>query len=104
MGLASHHYGGGWNARSQRDLYAHLHNFFVPKWDARMHNHITSDRCAWPSVSKQPGYASASSNNASRMKAAFDSLKEQGPRDRSNPLGKTVPPTIEFEGFGSFSG
>ena len=69
-----------------------------------MHNHIKSNYGARPSMSKQPSYSSASGDNGSRMKEAFDSVRGHDARQRFDKLGKTVAPTIDFEGFGSFSG
>ncbi|GJD93418.1 hypothetical protein [Methylobacterium iners] len=68
-----------------------------------MHNHIKSDRCAWPSVSKQPGYGTAHLHNRERQKAAPVGSRNQNTPARGDALGKVVPPS-DFESFGSFSG
>lgn len=68
-----------------------------------MNNHITSDRCAWPSVSKQVGYGAASIENRERAKPMTDQARNAIAQSQPNSIGKVVAPTV-FESFGSFSG
>jgi hypothetical protein len=68
-----------------------------------MHNHIKSDRCAWPSVSKQAGYGTAFAKDRERVKAAAPGSRNHASPSQTYAPGKVVPPS-DFESFGSFSG
>lgn len=68
-----------------------------------MHNHITSDRCAWPTVSKQTGYGTGFVKDRERMRAASPGSRIQTSPSQPSALGKAVP-VSDFESFGSFSG
>lgn len=69
----------------------------------RMHNHIQSDRPAWLSQSKQPSFGFEVANTNQRLQLTHDERQAGTAQVRAMEASKVVPPSSDFEGFGSFS-
>ena len=69
----------------------------------RMHNHIKSDRPSWLSQSKQPSFGFNAANTNQRLKLTYDEHRADAAKIRADVSGKVIPPSTDFEGFGSFS-
>jgi hypothetical protein len=70
----------------------------------RMRNYITPDHCALSTPSTEARHVSSVANSNQRLELVKDDRNSNVTDARSNLATKVAPHSIDFEGFGSFSG